>query len=104
MTWPGVWESRPSSPNSLAENEVLLTSSDTRLARIAHLHELTTKLWKEIMAQRDAQGLLLPLERRQYLDGLQSGMTELDAARVVLAGVAGRLEEVRRPPLNVGMP
>jgi hypothetical protein len=32
------------------------------------------------------EGLLLPQERRLYLGGLQGGLAELDAARVVLAG------------------
>ena len=54
-------------------------------ARIVRLHELTVNLGKEVVAQRDAEGLLLPLERRQYLDGLQSGVEGLDAG----AGLQG---------------
>jgi hypothetical protein len=61
-------------------------------ARIERLHQLTINLGKEIVAQRDAEGLLLPLERRRYLDGLQDGLAALDAARVVLVGVVGRME------------
>jgi hypothetical protein len=36
-------------------------------ARVERLRELTVNLGKEVVAQRDAEGLLLPLERRQYL-------------------------------------
>ena len=61
-------------------------------ARIDRLHELTVNLGKEVVAQRDAEGLLLPAERKHYLDGLQDGLAALDAARVVLAGVATRME------------
>jgi hypothetical protein len=57
-------------------------------ARIDRLRDLTVNLGKEVTAQKAVEGLLLPLERRQYLDGLQSALAELDAARVVLVGVA----------------
>jgi hypothetical protein len=65
-------------------------------ARIVRLHGLTIGLGKEVVAQRDAEGLLLPQERRQYLDALQNSLAELDAARVVLVGVVKRLEAVAR--------
>src|ERR1700682_5926961 len=61
-------------------------------ARIARLHELTINFGKEVVAQRDAEGVLLPQERRQYLNGLQTGLAELDAARVVLVVVVKRRE------------
>jgi hypothetical protein len=61
-------------------------------ARVVRLHQLTVNVGKEIVDQRHAEGLLLPLERRQYLDGLQDGLAGLDAARVVLAGVVKGLE------------
>ena len=65
-------------------------------ARIARLHELTVNLGKEVTTQKAQEGLLLPLERRQYLDGLQNALAELDAARVVLAGVVKRMEAAGR--------
>jgi hypothetical protein len=65
-------------------------------ARTERLHELTINLGKEVVAQRHAEGLLLPLERRQYLNGLQTGLAELDAAHVVLAGVVKRMESARK--------
>jgi hypothetical protein len=42
------------------------------LPHIERLHELTVNLGKEVVAQRDAEGLLLPLERRQYLDACKA--------------------------------
>lgn len=45
-------------------------------------------------AARQAQASPLPpAERRQYLDGNQDGLAGLDAARVMLAGVVGRMEK-----------
>jgi hypothetical protein len=61
-------------------------------ARVVRLRELTVNLAKEVDAQRRAEGPLSPQERRQYLDGLQSGLAGLDDARVVLAGAVKRLE------------
>jgi hypothetical protein len=62
-----------------------------------------SNLGKEITAQRHAEGLLLPQERRLYLGGFARRPAGLDAARVVLAGVVKSLEAVRRPPVNDGM-
>jgi hypothetical protein len=67
-------------------------------ARIERLHQLALNLGKEVVAQRHAEGLLLPLERRRYLDGLLDGIEGLDAARVVLAGVVKRMEPARPTP------
>ena len=36
-----------------------------------------------------------PAKRRRYLDALQDGLAGLDEARIVLAGVAGRMEKGR---------
>jgi hypothetical protein len=63
--------------------------------RIERLHELTVNLGKEVVAQRDPEGLLLPLERCKYLNGLHSGLAGLDAARVVLEGVVKKMESGR---------
>ena len=71
-------------------------------ARIERLRELTVNLGKEVTAQKAVEGLLLPLERRQYLDGQQGGLAELDEAPV-LAGVVKRLEASRRSPANDGV-
>jgi hypothetical protein len=65
-------------------------------ARIDRLRELTENLGKEVAAQKAHKDLLLPLERRQYLDALQTALAELDAARVVLVGVVIRMEGGRR--------
>ena len=43
---------------------------------------------------------LLPLERGQYLAGIQAGLAGLDAARVVLAGVMKRMERARDTPVS----
>lgn len=71
-------------------------------ARIDRLQELTVNIGKEVVAQRDAEGLLLPLERKLYLARLQDGLAGLDAARVVLVGVVKRMEAVKHPPVNDG--
>jgi hypothetical protein len=62
-------------------------------ACIERLHELTVNLGKVVNTQRHGAGLLLPREHRQYLNALQSGLAELDAARVVLVGVVKRMEK-----------
>ena len=60
-------------------------------ARIDRLRELTVTLGKEVVAQRRTEGLLLPLERRRYLDGLQDGLASLDAVRA-LEGAVKRVQ------------
>jgi hypothetical protein len=61
-------------------------------ARIERLRQLTLNVGKEVTAQKAPEGLLLPLERCQYLAGLHSGLSGLDEARVVLTGVVKRME------------
>jgi hypothetical protein len=67
-------------------------------ARVARLHELTRALRKEIVVIKDADDPLLFMERRRYLDAMYKAVAELDTARVVLAGVAGRLESQAAAP------
>jgi hypothetical protein len=61
-------------------------------ARIIRLRELTEGLGREVRSWQGRESPLLPVEQRQYLGRLQTGLTELDAARVVLAAVMRRVE------------
>ena len=60
----------------------------------ARLDELARSLGKKIVTIKDADDPLLYLERQRYLDALHKAVEDLDEARVVLAGAAGRLERV----------
>ena len=66
--------------------------------RIERLEQLSRGLSREVTLCRSADEPLLPAERRTYLGGIQDTLAGLDAARVVLVEVCGRIEraEARR--------
>ena len=64
-------------------------------ARVVRLRQLAEGIGREVTAQKAGDRLLLPQERRQYLDGMQDALAGLDEARVVLAGVVKRMEDGR---------
>ena len=61
-------------------------------ARILRLQELTNGLAREATAWKNGEDPLLYLERKQYLNAMLNALAGLEEARVVLAGVVGRLE------------
>ena len=68
-------------------------------ARIVRLEELARGLAKEATAWKSGEDPLLYLERKQYVNALLNALAGLEEARVVLAGVVGRLEAASgRPP------
>jgi hypothetical protein len=64
-------------------------------ARIDRLRELARGLGQEAAAQQDADDLLAPLERRNYVMYLMNALAEMEQARVVLMNVVKRLEKGR---------
>jgi hypothetical protein len=64
-------------------------------SRIDRLRELARGLGQEAAAEKDADGLLAPLERRNYVMYLMNGLAEMEQARVVLMNVVKRLEKGR---------
>ncbi len=67
-----------------------------RKARVARLEELERGLAKEVGVWQAREGPLLSLERRQYLNAIQSAIAGLDDARDVLTKAVARLEMTRR--------
>jgi hypothetical protein len=61
-------------------------------ARIARLNDLTMVLAKQATAWKKGEDPLLYLERKQHLNTMLNALVGLEEARVVLAGVVGRLE------------
>jgi hypothetical protein len=64
-------------------------------SRIDRLRELARGLGQEAAAQQDADDLLAPLERRNYVMYLMNALAEMEQARVVLMNVVKRLEKGR---------
>jgi hypothetical protein len=64
-------------------------------SRIDRLRELARGLSQEAAAQQDADGLLAPLELRNYVMYLMNALAEMEQARVVLMNVVKRLEKGR---------
>jgi len=60
-------------------------------ARVHRLEQLTRGLAKEVVLWKKCADPLLFLERKAYLDAIQSGLASLDGARVVLAQARQRL-------------
>lgn len=60
-------------------------------ARVQRLEQLTRGLAKEVVLWKECNDPLLYLERKAYLEALQTGLAGLDEARVVLARVLQRL-------------
>jgi hypothetical protein len=62
-------------------------------ARVRRLEEFAREVAAEVELIRDAERtLLLPGERRQYLNGIQDVIAGAEAARVVMAKAVKRLE------------
>ena len=64
--------------------------------RMARLEELERGLAKEVGIWQGRDSLLLPVERRQYLNAIQTAIAGLDDARDLLNKAVARLEQVRR--------
>jgi hypothetical protein len=60
-------------------------------ARVRRLDELTRGLAKEVVLWKEANDPLLYLERRAYLEAIQTALKGVDDARVVLARARQRL-------------
>ena len=65
--------------------------------RIVRLRELAEGLCREVNRWKGRESVLLPLERKKYLDAMQNAVAGLDDARHALAVAAGRLGKVRGP-------
>jgi hypothetical protein len=61
-------------------------------ARIERLDRLARGLAEEVRLQKGAEDVLLFRVRRQYLRAVQDALAGAEAARVVLEGVARRME------------
>ncbi len=59
--------------------------------RVCRLEQLTRGLAKEVVLWKKSNDPLLFLERKAYLDAMQSALANLDGARVVLAQARQRL-------------
>jgi hypothetical protein len=59
--------------------------------RIDWLREPARGLGQEAAAHKDADGLLAPLERPNYVKYLMNALAEMEQARVVLMNVVKRL-------------
>jgi hypothetical protein len=62
-------------------------------ARVRRLEELTRGLAKEVALWKEGNDPLLYLERKSYLNAIQDALAGVDAARVVLAGAAQRMQK-----------
>ena len=71
----------------------MLTLKDTR-ARVRRLEELARGLSAEVDLVKDAeQSVLLPAERKQYVNLITDIIVGAEAARVVMAKAVKRLEK-----------
>jgi hypothetical protein len=61
-------------------------------ARIERLQELAAGLGKEVALWKGNDGLLLFVERKRYLAGIQDALAWTEEARVVRARMVRRLE------------
>jgi len=61
-------------------------------ARVRRLEELTRGLAKEVALWKEGNDPLLYLERRSYLNAIQDALAGVDAARVVMARAAQRMQ------------
>jgi hypothetical protein len=64
-------------------------------SRIDRLRELARGLGQGVASQKDADGPLAPLERRNYVMYLMNALAEMEQARVVLMNLVKRLEKGR---------
>lgn len=62
-------------------------------ARVRRLEELTRGLAKEVALWKQGNDPLLYLERKSYLNAIQDALAGVDAARVVLARAAQRMNK-----------
>jgi len=77
----------------------MFTLKDVK-ARVVRLEELAKGLAEEVNAIRDAErSMLLPAERRQYLNLITDVIVGAEAARVVMAKAVRRVE---KSPLRDG--
>jgi hypothetical protein len=66
-------------------------------ARVQRLEQLTRGLAKEVVLRKEGNDPLLYMERKAYLEGLQTGLAGLDYARVALARARRRLLDAAGP-------
>jgi hypothetical protein len=70
-------------------------TAEALAARIGRLQRLTMGLAREVQMWRRCEDPLLYVERRAYLEAIQTALAGLDDARVALAQARQRLAEGR---------